>query len=122
MVLTNFVRSGLQKNGHIYLNLNQVFEEWLYVLASAKKDTKLCHEICQMEIYLSKILKQIKVCDNLDKLSLANIDDDRSIILSASYYHKILNQILNNFTADINEIDCLINENKLSHLHLTLQK
>ncbi len=80
-----------------------------------------------MEKNLSKMLKNIKIVDNLDQMSLANIDDDRSIISSAYYYNKILQMILNNFSNELHlfedDVD-LLNKNKrnFGHLQLTLQK
>ncbi len=78
-----------------------------------------------MEICLSKLLKQIKICDNLDLKSLANIDDDQSIISSASYYNKMLSMVLENLTNKLdasNNTEWLLNETAFSHLQLTIQK
>ena len=97
------------------------------VLANSKNESKLLQEIKQMEDYLSKLLKQIKICDNLDIFSLENSDYDHSLLNSVSYYNKMLHLILNNLTAGIkvpscNEIEKILSETKFSHLQLTIQK
>lgn len=94
-------------------------------MAQAKKETKLLHEIFEMEFNLSNLLNRIKVCDCLDKGSLANSGDDRQKISSAFYYHKLLNNILNNLTSGFNESEDLrkiTNTDDYSNLNLTFQK
>ena len=124
LVLTNN-RPGLRKNGHIHLSCAQVYEEWLNVLAVSKTNAKLIEDINQMEIFLSQLLRNIKICDALDNKSLANSSVDESKMSSASYYYQLLNIILNHLTshlADNRDMDKLLNQTDFSHLQLTIQK
>ena len=73
-----------------------------------------------MEVELSRLLKKIRIGDNLDQIYMANIDNDRSIITSAAYYSNMLEHILKNLTADSNAV--VLNEPSFSHLQMTLQK
>lgn len=119
LVLTNSMMHGLQKNGQIYLNCDQVFEEWLNILKTSRKEFKLLKGIAEMEVELSRLLKKIRIGDNLDQIYMANIDNDRSIITSAAYYSNMLEHILKNLTADSNAD--VLNEPSFSHLQMTLQ-
>lgn len=119
LVLTNSMMHGLQKNGQIYLNCDQVYEEWLNILKTSRKEFKLLKRIAEMEVELSRLLKQIRIGDNQDQIYMANIDNDRSIITSAAYYSNMLEHILKILTADSNAD--VLNEPSFSHLQMTLQ-
>lgn len=68
-----------------------------------------------MEKYLSKLLKQIKICDNL----LGSSYDE----MYASFYNKMLNMLLTNLTSHLNsDKDSLKELNDFAHLQLTIQK
>lgn len=125
LVLTNDNRPGLRKNGHIHLSCGQVYEEWLNVLAVSKDNAKLIEEINQMEIFLSQLLQQIKICDTLDYISMANSSVDEAILSSAFYYSELLNQLLNNLTSHLESvnkpIESILNQTNFSHLQLTIQ-
>lgn len=125
LVLTNDNRPGLRKNGHIHLSCGQVYEEWLNVLAVSKDNAKLIEEINQMEIFLSQLLQQIKICDTLDYISMANSSVDEAILSSAYYYSELLNQLLNNLTSHLESvnkpIESILNQTNFSHLQLTIQ-
>lgn len=124
LVLTDRKHAGLQRNGHINLNCDMVYEEWLYILGFAKKETKLLPKISDMEQNLSLLLNQIKICDNIDQKSLAHIDYEGHIN-SAIYYNQMLNSILNRFTEELIENNTdrkkLIMKNDFLNLQLTIQ-
>lgn len=73
-----------------------------------------------MEDYISRLLKQIKICDPLE-----NNTNNESLISLASFYHGHLNMILNNMTTSLGSIDDmekLMNDSKFANLQLTIQK
>ena len=74
-----------------------------------------------METKLSLLLKQIKVCDILEKASIENLTDNDSIINLASYYHQILNTILNNLTSTY-KYSSNLSQDSFSNLQLTILK
>ena len=92
-------------------------------MAHCKKNEKILQEINEMEENISKLLRQIKICDNLDECSFDNNGGDESIIKLASFYHQMLNSLLTNLTSHLNEsIDDLLLLNNFSNLQLTIQK
>ena len=120
LVLTNSNYPGLRKNGQIYLSCDQVYEEWLNVLAVSKQNEKLLNEIKEMENNLSILLRQINICDNL------NESVDNSLMQVASYYHKCLNILLNNLTSHLNTSEpvdpSLFGLKEFSNLQLAIQE
>ena len=71
----------------------------------------------QMEMYLSKLLKQIKICDSLESLG-DSLED-------AAHYNKMLNILLTNLTTHfISEHDkeSFKELNDFANLQLTIQK
>ena len=89
-------------------------------MKTSRKEFKLLKGIVEMEAELSRLLKHIRIGDNLDQIYMANIDNDRSIITSAAYYSNMLHHILINLTADSNAD--ILDESSFSHLQMTLQK
>lgn len=67
-----------------------------------------------MEKNLSKLLRHIKICDNL-YMSSFQIND-------ASYYNKLLNIVLNNLTQKIKSDCAFVESSEFSNLQLTVQK
>ena len=90
-------------------------------MESSKKNVKLLDEIKEMESDLSLLLKQIKICNILDQASIENLSDDDEIITLASYYHQILNSILNNLTSTYKPVTSL-RDDSFSNLQLTILK
>ncbi len=71
----------------------------------------------QMEMYLSKLLKQIKICDSLESLG-DSLED-------AAYYNKMLNILLTNLTTHFSsdlEKESFREFNDFANLQLTIQK
>lgn len=112
LVLTNDT-NGLKKNGEIHLNCERTYEEWFNILAKSKKQSVLLNENKLMEKNLSKLLRHIKICDNL-YMSSFQIND-------ASYYNKLLNIVLNNLTQKIKSDCAFVESSEFSNLQLTVQ-
>lgn len=74
-----------------------------------------------MESDLSLLLKQIKICDILEQTSIENLSDDDEIQSLATYYHQILNSILNNLTSTYKPVTSL-KDDCFSNLQLTILK
>ena len=74
-----------------------------------------------MESDLSLLLKQIKICDILEQTSIENLSDDDEIQSLATYYHQILNSILNNLTSTYKPVTSL-KDDSFSNLQLTILK
>lgn len=71
-----------------------------------------------MEKYLSKLLKQIQICDNLYSSSFEDSED-------ASQYNKMLNIVLTNLTNHFNlesDKDSLDDSNLFANLQLNIKK
>lgn len=95
------------------------------ILAISKKNAKLLQEIKEMETDLSRLLKQIKICEPVDNLTFKYDVYDESIISLAPYYHRLLNTVLSNLTSTIGSIENmkkLLNDEKFTNLQLTIQK
>ena len=70
-----------------------------------------------MEKYLSKLLKQIKICDSLHGSPYDEMD--------ASFYNTMLNMLLTNLTSHFNnnsDKESFKELNDFAHLQLTIQK
>ena len=98
-----------------------MFFQFLKILDSSKKNAKLLDEIREMEADLSLLLKQIKICDIIEQASVENLSDDDSILSIATYYHQILNSILNNLTSTFKPI-VSIKEDSFTDLQLSILK